>query len=317
MSKNRICELLGIKYPIFQGGMARISTAQLAAAVSAAGGMGTLACGTENVDWVKAEIKKIRSMTDKPFAVNIMLLSPHKDDLVQLVIDEGVKIVVTGAGNPASYIPMWKAAGIKTIPVVPSVALAQRMEAAGADTVIAEGGESGGHIGDLNTMALIPQVVDAVKIPVVAAGGIADGRGVVAAFALGADGIQLGTRFLLANECPVHPNFKEMIKKAHDTSTAVTGRSTGHPVRIIKNKLARNYKIAEGSGATPAELEKMGMGALYRAVVLGDVQTGSVMAGQVAGMVSIEMSCAEIIADLLMDAAKVYPSLEIPVYEGI
>ncbi len=317
MSYQAIKEILGIKYPVFQGGMARISTSQLAAAVSAAGGMGTLACGTETVDWARTEIRKIKALTDKPFAVNIMLLNPARDELAQLVIDEGIKIVVTGAGNPASYIPKWKEAGIKTVPVVPSVALAQRMEAAGADVLIAEGGESGGHIGEMNTMALIPQVVDAVKIPVVAAGGIADGRGVVAAFALGASGVQLGTRFLLANECPVHPNFKEMIMKAKDTSTAVTGRSTGHPVRIIKNKLARNFKVAESKGATPEELEQLGVGALYRAVVLGDVQTGSVMAGQVAGMVNIEMSCAEIIADLLIHAAKVYPGIEIPPYEGV
>lgn len=313
---NRICELLGIRYPIFQGAMARISTSQLAAAVSSAGGMGTLAFGTETVDWAREEIRKIKSMTDKPFAVNIMLMNPYKEELAQLIIDEGIKVVVTGAGNPAAYIPKWKEEGIRVIPVIPSVALAQRMEAAGADAVIAEGGESGGHIGEMNTMALIPQVVDAVKIPVVAAGGIADGRGVVAAFALGAEGIQLGTRFLLANECPVHPNFKEMIMKAKDTSTAVTGRSTGHPVRIIKNKLARSFKQAESSGATPEELEKLGVGALYRAVVLGDVQTGSVMAGQVAGMVNTEMSCAEIIADLLLHAAKVYSSLEIPSYKG-
>lgn len=315
MSKNRICELLGIRYPIFQGAMARVSTAPLAAAVSAAGGLGTLALGTEGVDWAREEIRKIKAATREVFAVNIMLLNPAKDELAQLVVDEGIKVVVTGAGNPGKYIPMWKAAGIKVIPVVPSVALAQKMEQLGCDAVIAEGGESGGHIGELNTMALIPQVVDAVHIPVVAAGGIADGRGVVAAFALGASGVQLGTRFLLAKECPVHENFKQMVKKAHDTSTVVTGRSTGHPVRIVKNKLARSFKLAEAQGATPEELEKLGQGALYRAVVLGDVQTGSVMAGQVAGMVEQELPCAAIIEGLLKDAARVYPQLEIPAFE--
>lgn len=296
--KTRLTELVGIKYPIFQGGMAWIADHKLAAAVSNAGGLGIIAAANAPSNIILEEIRSCQKLTNKPFAVNIMLLSDNVDEIAQMVIDEGVKVVTTGAGNPGKYMEKWKQAGIVVIPVVASTALAKIMERGGADAVIAEGCEAGGHIGELTTMALIPQIVDSVSIPVIAAGGVADSRGVVAAFALGADAIQVGTRFLVANECRAHSNYKEKVLKAKDIETDVTGRSTGHPVRALRNKLTRQYIKMEKDGASMAELEAMGAGSLRRAVIEGDVILGSVMAGQVAGLVNKEQSCHEIIQEL-------------------
>lgn len=296
--KTRLTELVGIKYPIFQGGMAWIADHKLAAAVSNAGGLGIIAAANAPSNIILEEIRSCQKMTDKPFAVNIMLLSDNADEIAQMVIDEGVKVVTTGAGNPGKYMEKWKQAGIVVIPVVASTALAKIMERGGADAIIAEGCEAGGHIGELTTMALIPQIVDSVSIPVVAAGGVADSRGVVAAFALGADAIQVGTRFLVAKECRAHSNYKEKVLKAKDIETDVTGRSTGHPVRSLRNKLTRQFIKMEKEGATSEELEAMGAGSLRRAVIEGDVVLGSVMAGQVAGLVNKEQSCHEIIQEL-------------------
>lgn len=298
---NRICEILNIKYPVLQGGMAWIADANLAAAVSEAGGLG-LITGTAPIEWIREEIRKAKSLTNKPFGVNIMLMSEHADEVAKLVCEEGVEVVTTGAGSPGKYMDMWKEHGIKVIPVVASVALAKRMEKMGADAIIAEGTESGGHIGQLTTMALIPQVVDAVNIPVIAAGGIADGRGVAAAFMLGAVGVQVGTRFLVAKECTVHRNYKDKVLKAKDIDTDVTGRSTGHPVRVIKNKLSRQYQKLEKSNCDIEELEKLGKGSLPRAAKDGDVVNGSVMAGQISGLVNKEETCHEIIQDLINGA---------------
>lgn len=295
---NKICELLGIEKPILQGGMAWISEAILAAAVSNAGGLGVIAGGNAPVDIVRAEVRKCKEMTDRPFGVNIMLISPHSMDIAQMVIEEGVKVVTTGAGNPGKYVPVWKDAGIRVLPLVPSVGLAQRMERVGVDAVIAEGGEAGGHIGEMNTMALTPQVVDGVSIPVIAAGGIADGRGVAAAFCLGADGVQLGTRFLAATECQAHANYKQMVIDAKDIDTIVTGRVTGHPVRVFKNKLAREMQRAEKDGISAEEFEKLGAGALALAARDGDIERGSVMAGQIAGLVKKEQTAKEIIEEI-------------------
>jgi enoyl-[acyl-carrier protein] reductase II len=300
--KTRICELLNIEYPLFQGAMARISDASLASAVSEAGGLGIIAGGTAPVDYVRAEVRKAKELTNKPFGVNIMLLSENADAIAAMVCEEGVKVVTTGAGAPGKYMEMWKAHGIKVIPVVPSVAIAKRMVRSGADAVIAEGTESGGHVGELTTMALVPQVVDAVDVPVIAAGGIADGRGVAAAFMLGAEGVQVGTRFLAAYECTVHPNYKQKILNAKDIDTVVTGRSTGHPVRTLKNKLSRKFVELELANASVEELEKLGVGALAKAVVEGDMDFGSVMAGQIAAIVSKEQSCKEIITEMLSEA---------------
>ncbi|MDR0931038.1 MAG: enoyl-[acyl-carrier-protein] reductase FabK [Clostridiales bacterium] len=294
---NRICELLNLEYPIFQGGMAWVSESNLAAAVANAGGVGLIAAANAPTDWVEQEIKAAKGLTNRVFGVNIMLLSPYADDIAQLVIDEGVKVVTTGAGNAGKYIDKWKEAGIKVIPVVPSSALAVRMERAGADAVIAEGCESGGHIGELTTMTLVPQVVDSVNIPVLAAGGIADSRGVKAAFALGAEGVQVGTRFLVANECTVHANYKESVLKAKDTDTIATGRITGHPVRVIKNNLARQMQKLEREGDAEG-IEKLGGGALALAARDGDVKAGSVMCGQIAGLVTREQSAREIIEEM-------------------
>ena len=295
---NRICKILNIKYPVIQGGMAWIADANLAAAVSEAGGLG-LITGTAPIEWIREEIRTAKKLTNKPFGVNIMLMSEHADEVAKLVCEEGVKVVTTGAGSPGKYMEMWKEHGIKVIPVVASVALAKRMEKMGADAIIAEGTESGGHIGQLTTMALIPQVVDAINIPVIAAGGIADGRGVAAAFMLGAVGVQLGTRFLVAKECTVHKNYKDKVLGAKDIDTDVTGRSTGHPVRVIKNKLSREYKKLEKTNCDIEELEKLGKGSLPRAAKEGDVVNGSVMAGQIAGLVNKEETCKEIIEDLI------------------
>lgn len=295
---KNITEILGTKYPIIQGGMANIATAVLASAVSNAGGLGLIGAGGYDAEWVRNEIRKCKTLTDKPFGVNIMLMSPHAKDIAQVVIEEGVKVVTTGAGSPGVYIPAWKAAGIKIIPVVPSVALAVRMERAGVDAVVAEGTESGGHIGELTTMALIPQVADAVSIPVIAAGGIADKRGVLAAFALGAKGVQVGTVLLATKECPVHDNYKQIILDAKDTDTVVTGRGTGAPVRVLKNKMAVEYLRIADQGVPLAELEKLTLGSLRRAVFDGDIDRGSFMAGQISGLIKEVRTVQEVLSDL-------------------
>lgn len=295
---KNITEILGTKYPIIQGGMANIANAVLASAVSNAGGLGLIGAGGYDAEWVRTEIRKCKALTNQPFGVNIMLMSPHAKDIAQVVIDEGVKIVTTGAGSPGVYIPAWKAAGIKVIPVVPSVALAVRMARAGVDAVIAEGTESGGHIGELTTMALIPQVADAVSIPVIAAGGIADQRGVLAAFALGAKGVQVGTVLLATKECPIHDNYKQIVVDAKDTDTVVTGRGTGAPVRVLKNKMAVEYlRIAE-QGVPLAELEKLTLGSLRRAVFDGDVDRGSFMAGQISGLIKEVKPVQQVLSEL-------------------
>ncbi len=297
MGKNRICELLGIEYPIIQGGMAWVATAELAAAVSNAGGVGLIAAGSAPADWVREQISLARSLTDKPFGVNVMLMSPYAAEVMAVLIEEKVAVVTTGAGNPGQYIPALKEAGIVVIPVIPSVALAQRMEKAGADAVIAEGCEAGGHIGELTTMTLIPMVVDGVNIPVIAAGGVADRRGVAAAFALGAEGVQVGTRFLCSEECTVHQNYKDAVVAAKDRDAVVTGRFTGHPVRTLKNKLTKTMDKIEKEGDLEA-FEALGAGALKAAVVDGDTQMGSVMAGQSAGLIHDIKPCSEIVKDL-------------------
>jgi len=299
-----ICDLLGIDYPIFQGGMAWIADADLAAAVSNAGGLGLIAAANAPVEVVRDEIQKAKKLTDKPFGVNIMLLSPSADDIAKLVVDEGVKVVTTGAGNPEKYMKMWKEAGIKVIPVTASVALAKRMERIGADAIVAEGCESGGHIGEATTMSLVPQIVDNVNIPVIAAGGIGDGRGMAAAFMLGASGVQIGTRFLVANECNVHDNYKQRVIKAKDIDSVVTARSTNHPVRSIRNSMTRNYLKLEKEGKSFEELEALTIGSLRNAAVDGDVTNGTVMAGQIAGLISKEQSCKEIVEEIIGQADK-------------
>ena len=296
--KNDICKMLDIKYPIFQGGMAWVSDSSLASAVSNAGGLGIIAGATAPVDYIREEIRKTKALTDRPFGLNIMLLSDNEEELARVAVEEGVKVITTGAGNPGKYMTMWKEAGIKVIPVVPSVALAKRMERAGADAVIAEGCESGGHVGKLTTMVLVPQVVDAVDIPVIAAGGICDGRGIAAAFALGARGIQMGTRFLVSDECTIHENYKNAVIKAKDIDTVVTGRITGHPVQVIKNKLAREFLKLEYSNVSAEKLEELGRGALRRAVKDGDVDNSSLMAGQISGMVTKKQNVKEIIEEI-------------------
>ncbi len=294
---NRICELLGIEYPIIQGGMAWVATAELAAAVSNGGGLGLIAAGGAPAEVVREQIKKARTLTDKPFGVNVMLMNPNADEIMQVIIEEKPTVVATGAGNPGKYIAALKEAGIKIMPVIASVAMAKRMEKAGADAVIAEGTEAGGHIGELTTMVLTPQVVDAVSIPVVSAGGYADSRGTRAAFALGADGIQVGTRFICSTECLAHENYKNAVLKAKDRDAVVTGRSTGAPVRALKNKLTREYDRLEKAGASFEEIEALGVGGLRRAFEEGDVQMGSLMAGQSAAMVKKIEPCADIIKD--------------------
>lgn len=293
--KTRLTDLLGIEYPIIQGGMAWVATAELAAAVSNGGGIGIIAAGGAPADVVREQIKKARTLTDKPFGVNVMLMSPFADEVMNVVIEEKPDVVITGAGNPGKYMADLKAAGIKIMPVIASVAMAKKMEKDGADAVIAEGTEAGGHIGELTTMVLVPQVADAVQIPVVAAGGIADKRGAVAAFALGADGIQVGTRFICAEECIAHDNYKQAVIKAKDRDAVVTGRTTGAPVRALKNKLTREYDRLEKSGASFEEIEQLGVGGLRRAFQEGDVQTGSLMAGQSAAMVTKIEPAADII----------------------
>ena len=305
MEKNPICELLGIKYPVFQGGMAWIADASLASAVSNAGGLVLIAAMNSNGEQLRAEIKKARELTDKIFGVNLMLMSPYIEEAVDVVCEEKIKVVTTGAGSPAPYMEKLKGAGVKVIPVVASVPLAVMLERMGVSAVIAEGCESGGHVGDTTTMALVPQVVDAVSVPVIAAGGIADGRGMAAAFMLGASGIQMGTRFLTAEECTVHPNYKEKVLKAKDRDTIVTGKSLGHPVRALKNRMTRDFAEKElDPKTTPDELEAMGAGALRRAAKEGDVKTGSIMCGQIAGLVKEEGTCKEIIEGIVSDAYK-------------
>lgn len=300
--KTKITELLGIKYPIIQGGMAWVAEYHLAAAVSEAGGLGIIGAGGAPAAFVREQIQKVKELTDKPFGVNLMLMNPEADEIARVIVEEGVKVVTTGAGNPGKYMAMWKEADIKVIPVVASVGLAKMMERAGADAVVAEGTESGGHIGAATTMTLVPQVVDAVTIPVIAAGGIADGRGFAAAMMLGAEAVQMGTRFVVAKECIVHENYKQKIIGAKDIDSEVTGRSTGHPVRCIRNKMTREYLKMEKEGATLEELEKMTLGSLRKAVVDGDVVDGTLMAGQIAGMVNKEQTCAEIIEDVMAQA---------------
>ena len=309
MLKSRVCDLLKIEYPIIQGGMAWVATAELAAAVSEAGGLGIIAAGNAPASVVKKEIDKARLLTNKVFGVNVMLLSPFAHEVMELIVKEGISVVTTGAGNPGKYMDGLKSIGSKVIPVVPSVALAQRVERMGADAVIVEGTEAGGHIGELTTMVLVPQVVDAVSIPVVAAGGIADGRGLLAAFSLGAEGVQIGTRFVCSKECIAHDNYKAAIIKSKDRDTVVTGRSTGHPVRVIKNKLSKEFEKLEKSGASIDELEKLGAGKLKLSVIDGDVERGSVMAGQIAGMVKDIKSCKEIIEEMVHEFANKYTYL--------
>ncbi len=303
---TRITKLLGCKYPIFQGGMAWIAESTLASAVSNAGGVGLIAGGSAPIDYLRDQIRKTKeSVGDKPFGVNIMLMSPNADDLARLVIDEGVPIVTTGAGNPGKYMEDWKAAGIKVIPVVPSVALAKRMERAGADAVIAEGTESGGHIGENTTMCLVPQVVDAVEIPVLAAGGIADGRGIAASFMLGAEGVQIGTRFLVAEECQIHPTYKELVLKAKDTDSIVTGRTTGHPCRNVKTKFSKRLASGEMNGSiTPEEFEEITLGSLRKAVQDGNLEEGSFLCGAIAGMVTKIEPAKDIIEEMFAQAQK-------------
>ena len=304
MIKSRICDMLGIQYPVFQGGMAWVADASLAAAVSNAGGLGLISSVNAGTEAVRNEIRKCHELTDKPFGVNIMLQAPNAGEIAQMVVEEGVKILTTGAGSPAQYMPMWKDAGIKVIPVVASVALALKMQTAGADAVVAEGAESGGHVGELHTMALVPQVVDAVDIPVIAAGGICDGRGAAAAFMLGADAIQLGTRFLAAEECNVHPEYKEKILKATDISTIVTGKTLGHPVRSLKTPFSKSFARMESDPSVSQEdILAFGSGALRKAVQDGD-RNGSYMAGECAGMVRKIEPAKAIVEDLVYGALK-------------
>ena len=306
MIKTPICDLLGIEYPVFQGGMAWIADASLAAAVSNGGGLGIISAMNANGEWLRGQIREAKKLTDKPFGVNIMLMSPFADEVAKVVVEEGVPVVTTGAGNPAKYMPAWLEAGIQVIPVIPSTGIGKRVAGQGAAAVIAEGGESGGHIGELTTMALVPQVCDAVDIPVIAAGGIADGRGFAAAIMLGAVGVQMGTRFLVAHECNVHPNYKKKILEAGDIDTASTGRRLGHPVRSLKTPFTREYMKKEyDPNVSNEELEGLGAGALRKAAVEGDEKAGCFLAGQIASMVTKEQPAAEIITDVCTQAEEI------------
>lgn len=302
--KTRITELLGIEYPIIQGGMAWVAEYHLAAAVSNAGGLGIIGAASAPPEIVREQIQKARELTDKPFGVNVMLMNPNADEVAKIVVEEGVKVVTTGAGNPAKYMAMWKEAGVKVIPVVASVAMAKMMERAGADAVVAEGTESGGHIGSATTMTLVPQVVDAVSIPVIAAGGIADGRGLAAAMMLGAEAVQMGTRFCVATEAITHENYKDRIIKAKDIDSEVTGLSHGHPIRCIRNNMTKEYLRLEKEGAGLEELEHLTLGSLRNAVIDGDVVQGTVMAGQIAGMIKKKQTCNEMIQEIMEEASK-------------
>lgn len=303
--KNSVTEILGCEYPVIQGGMAWVAEHHLAAAVSEAGGFGIIGAASAPADVVREEIRKCKALTDRPFGVNVMLLNPNADEVAKIVIEESVRAVTTGAGNPAKYMSAWKEAGVKVIPVVASSAMAVMMERAGADAVVAEGMESGGHIGSTTTFALLPQVCDAVNIPVIAAGGIADGRGMAAAFMLGASGVQMGTRFVASKESIVHANYKEKIIKAKDIDSTVTGTSTGHPVRCLRNKMTREYLRMEKEGVELMELEKLTLGSLKRAVIDGDVVTGTLMAGQIAGLIKSEESCRDIVQGIVRECNEV------------
>ncbi len=296
---TEINEILGTEYPIIQGGMAWVAEYHLAAAVSEAGGFGLIGAANAPADWVREQIRKTKELTDRPFGVNVMLMSPYADEVARVIAEEGVKAVTTGAGNPEKYMELWKERHIKVIPVVASVALAKRMQRCGADAVVAEGCESGGHIGESTTMTLVPQVVDAVDIPVIAAGGIGDGRGIAAALMLGAKGVQMGTRFVVTKECQVHPAYKERIIRAKDIDTRVTGRSTGHPIRALRNDMTKVYLQKEQEGASVEELELLASGALRRAVQEGDIHNGSLMSGQIASLIKEEVSCKQLIDTLV------------------
>ena len=302
--KTKITELLGIEYPIIQGGMAWVAEYHLASAVSEAGGLGIIGAASAPAEVVREQIRKVRERTDRPFGVNGMLMNPNAPEVASVVAEEGVKVVTTGAGNPAKFMELWKNAGITVMPVVASVAMARMMEKAGADAVVAEGTESGGHIGSATTMTLVPQIVDAVNIPVVAAGGIGDGRGVAAAFMLGAEAAQMGTRFIVAKESIVHENYKEKVIKAKDIDSEVTGRSTGHPIRVLRNKMTREYLKMEADGVGLDELEQLTLGSLRKAVMDGDVVNGSLMAGQIAGLVGKEQTCREMIEEIIKQAKE-------------
>jgi enoyl-[acyl-carrier protein] reductase II len=306
--RTRLTTLLGVEHPIIQGGMAWTATWELATAVSNAGGLGVIGAGHMPTDMLRQQIRAAKKATYRPFGVNLMLLTPHIDELVQMVLDEGVSVVTTGAGNPGKYMAALREKGIKVLPIAPSVALARRLEQAGADAIIGEGMEAGGHIGDLTTMVLTPQLVDAVSVPVIAAGGIADGRGIAAAFALGAEGVQMGTRFMCAEECTIHPDVKERVLKARDRDTVVTGTCTGHPVRVLKNKLSRQIEELDRANE-PEKIEELAMGKLALAMREGDVEKGSLMAGQCSAMVGSIQPAAEIIAELVMEAESVMRSL--------
>ncbi len=302
--KTRVTELLNIEYPVIQGGMSWVAEYHLASAVSEAGGLGLIAAGGAPVEWIREQIRECKKLTSKPFGVNIMLMHPQADEIAKVMVEEGVQVVTTGAGNPGKYMAMWKEAGIKVIPVVASVAMAKMMERMGADAIVAEGTEAGGHIGELTTMVLVPQVVDAVNIPVIAAGGVADGRGMAASFMLGAEGVQMGTHFVATKEANVHQNYKDSILKAKDIDTKVTGRSTGHPVRCLRNNMTKVYLKKEAEGASLEELELLSLGGLRKAVVEGDVVNGSLMAGQSAGLVKEEYTCKELIEKVVTEAEK-------------
>lgn len=303
---TRLTDLLGIEYPVIQGGMSWVAEQNLAAAVSEAGGLGIIAAGAAPAEWVREQIREVKRKTKKPFGLNIMLMNPNADEIAKIVVEEEVPVVTTGAGNPSKYMNMWKEAGVKVIPVVASVALAKRMERSGADAVIAEGTEAGGHIGETTTMVLVPQIADAVNIPVVAAGGIADGRGLAAAFMLGASGVQIGTHFVVTKESIVHQNYKDAIIKASDIDTKVTGRTTGHPVRCLRNSMTREYLKKESEGASLEELEYLTLGGLRKAVVDGDTTNGSLMAGQSAGLVKEEYTCKEFIEKIVKEAETLF-----------
>lgn len=303
--RTELAKLLGIQYPVIQGGMAWVAEYHLAAAVSEAGGLGIIGAANAPTEWVREQIHKTRELTEKPFGVNVMLMSPYAEQVAQVVAEEEIPVVTTGAGSPEKYMELWKSKSIKVIPVVASVALAKRMERCGADALVAEGCESGGHIGESTTMTLVPQVVDAAGVPVIAAGGIADGRGIAAAFMLGASGVQMGTRFVATKECQVHENYKEKIIKAKDIDTRVTGRSTGHPVRTLRNDMTKKYLELESKGATLEELEYLTLGALRKAVQEGDMKNGSVMSGQIAGLVKEELTCKELMERLVKETDEI------------
>ncbi len=309
MFKTEICDMLNIKYPIIQGGMAWVATAELAGAVSNAGGLGIIGCGNAPASVIKKEIDKVREITEKPFGVNVMFLSPYLEEIVELLLKEKVEVITTGAGNPGKYIESFKEIGTKVIPVVPSVALAKRMERQGADAVIVEGTEAGGHIGELSTMALVPQIADAVDIPVIAAGGIADGRGFVAALALGAKAVQIGTRFVCTDECIAHDNYKQTILKAGDRDAIVTGRSTGHPARVIRNKFTRRFLKMEKNNMSTEDLMREGEGALEKAAIDGDIDNGTIMAGQISSLITDVKTCENVIKDIIEQAEEVRKNL--------